>query len=1032
MNPETTDSPQETPSWTPPTAEQLAEMLPGYEASGQVGTGSLGPIYKARHLDSDRIVAIKLFPVQAPAEAAFVQRFKAEAQSLAAIHHPGIAPVIDYGRTGDGHLYLVWEYVEGTDLFQIQQRQGLSIAHVMELLPQLCASVQHAHDHGVLHRNIRPSNIIVRGDGKPVLIDFALVSPLLQDASHDTHQHLAIGTPDYIAPELLDGAGDCRVDVYSLGVVFYELLVGRIPRGRYEKPSKEIPSLDPRLDDVVDRAMKFDATERYASAHDMQVAIQMRHAHAPAPAPTSPEARSPDSVATAILEKLPFPERAAPPAPARPVAAPAEPPVAAPIAAPVATEWEDVHGTLPWWKKKLVWIAAATVVVLATVGGFWYRWLQTPEIAVRETTVEFLDGRRLGKETDVIVSTLGGTLDIDGLAGRLPEGLFFKPRTESDGTTHYRLFGEPKDLDHAPVEFALIAQNGSLQSQPARLTVLIRRTPLTWTVADKVELIIAEPVKADMRIATGIDTLDRQEWSPPCPGLTVDDAGISTTGYLLITGTPKITGTFQVSVKATSRGGISGDKTFTVVVSDPVTSLAMNDSKPVPPPPAVTPNASPEPVKTEPAKPAPAGGTASSGTVAMVPPTPNPAPPKGTEPAPEKPSVPSPTPAVATPPSPTPQGTPVVTMPAVPVAGTATPAPAPAPVTPAPVPVAPGVAEVRGDNYLTVFSPYGKHSITVSEQDWVAGKVLDQKAGRTLVLPNKEDPKLQIQDLTPLTFTAVNPYNYKPEVWTKEEWKDGAARPWGPFTYHLPTPVPVFKVQTAKYDPDKRSRSGGPILINPYNNSDTVALTWREFVKGGEVKDKKGQPMLIPTIKDPELKARSIDRARQSYVNPYTGEREPWSGKSEDFKEGAQVSWQPGFTFTLADFPPEKKAEPPKPEVKPEPKKAEVAVVPPPMPKEAPKVEKPAPPPPQQAKPGKLEPPGPKKFGTSRGFNMSWDPTLGYWIGLNQPTANTASLAATCEELTKQCIQAKKIPANFHFVARTHSDGVLRMMAVPK
>jgi hypothetical protein len=1004
MNQETTDSSQAmvpTTSWTPPSVEQLASMLPGYEVSEHVGPGSMGAVYKGRHLETDRMVAIKLFPVESGEDAAFVERFISEAQALAQIQHPGVAPVLECGRLSDGQLFLVWEFVEGKDLHRILQGSGISVERVLEILPQLCASVQHVHDHGVLHRNIRPSNIIMRADGRPILTDFALVSPLLEDASHDTHKHLSIGAPDYIAPELLDGAGDHRADVFSLGVLLYEMLTGHVPRGRYEKPSKEIPTLDVRLDAVVDRAIQFDVSRRYSSAHDLQVAIQQIKE-------TPAERRSPDVAVVPGIGK----ETEAVAASTTLLVKPLSPPQPASMAPPppaVTQNWEEVHGVLPWWKSKTAIIAAAAAVIVLMAGGMWYRWLQTPEIALREATVEFRDGRRLGDKKTVIASTIGGRLNLKELNERLPEGLTFESNTSSDGTTHYRLAGEPTETEHVPVDLALVAESEGYRSVPVTFHLLVTKTHLNWVLPANLTLATGEPVKADTRVASGVDSLDSQEWSPPCPGLSVDDTETNTTGNLVLAGSPRISGTFQVRVKATSRGGDSEEKTFTVVVKaaesvvlasttteDKKMAIAAVDS-------AKLPSATPDkPASTPVATPTPPSTTGAPVTAA------NAAPPASSAPMPV--AAPGSMPAAAA-------TTPSVPAVAMPLSTTPTPAPPSASV-----PVAPAVATRIGNSFQEVRGPFGTHTISVTEKDWIDGKVLDQKAGRTLVL-KAEDPKLEVEAPDPLAFTVTNPYTSKPEPWPEAEWKDGAVRQWGPFTYHLPTPAPRFEIKVASYE-------GRRTIQSPYKGGGTLTLSWVELAKGGETKDKKGRPMKLPTITDPELTAKVTDRTQRSYVNPYTGERETWKGSTQDFKEGAKVTWQSGFTFVLGSIPAEPKPEPKVEPAKPETKKAEVAVVqPPPMPKETPKS---APPLPPAVKPVKQKPPGKENFSTQRGFIMQWDPIAGYWICKDRHLANSSSLAQTLSELTKECVGKNYIPQNFKFVSEPDSNGILWLKAVSK
>ena len=516
---------------------------------------------------------------------------------------------------------------------------------------------------------------------------------------------------------------------------------------------------------------------------------------------------------------------------------------------------------------------------------------------------------------------------------------------------------------------------------------MVSKTPLTWTQPASLALNIGEAVKAGSQIVGGVASLDSAEWTPPCPGLDIDDQTL-TTGSLMLVGSPKQSGTFQMQLKATSLGGDSETKSFEIVVKSAAAPVLAD----------ATPTAPPMPAASAPDKPVVAAAPASVTPVvaATTPPSGGPMADKPSS-APGSPPVPSATP----PPVPVPSG------------------PAPAQETPS-IAMAKIVAQSIPGTYLEVINPKGGHNVPVTEQNWKDGEVVDLKAGKTLVLNIDTDPKLEIpaRDINKFEFKAKNPYTTKEEIWGEDQWKDGATRTWGPFTYHLPTPVPRFTMETATYEGDRMIKS-------PYPSGGKKKVSWLALATGGEeVKDNKGMPMKVPQIEDPHEKAKVLDRTKRTYINPYTEETEAWKGSPDDFRQGAKVSWKGDFTFVLGVIPENK------PEPKPEPKPVAAATPPPPPTRaSSPPVKPVAVKAPEAAK---QAPPGEKVFSTQRGFVMEWVPTGGYWICNHKAAAQSASLADLCDQLTKDSIKKGNMPSNFKFVARPDGQGVLRMMAVPK
>jgi serine/threonine protein kinase len=264
-------TPQAQP-WQPPTAEHLAELLPQYQIEKLIGRGGMGAVYRGVQLSLKRPVAIKLLPAELAANADFVSRFQREAQTLARLQHPGIVAVHDFGRTAEGHLYFIMEFVDGTDLQNIIHNPGLQPTQALELTLQICEALQYAHSQGVIHRDIKPANVLLTQDGRAKLGDFGLARPLTTTPGM-TAASLVMGTPEYMAPEQWAGKVDHRADIYALGVMLYEMLTGTRPHGAFDLPSIKA-HVDARLDEVVVKAMRQAPEQRYQNVSELRDEVQ--------------------------------------------------------------------------------------------------------------------------------------------------------------------------------------------------------------------------------------------------------------------------------------------------------------------------------------------------------------------------------------------------------------------------------------------------------------------------------------------------------------------------------------------------------------------------------------------------------------------------------------------------------------------------------------------------------------------------------------------------------------------------------------
>ncbi len=274
----------------PPSVERVAAAFPQLEVLGLIGAGGMGAVFKARQPKLDRLVALKLLSEPLGKHPAFAERFHREARVLAKLNHPNIVSVFDFGEAG-GFYYLLMEFVDGANLRQAMRAGRFSPTEALAIVPKICEALQFAHEHGILHRDIKPENILLDQKGRVKIADFG-IAKLLGEAKPDvtlTASGASLGTPAYMAPEQIEKPGevDHRADIYSLGVVFYEMLTGELPLGRFAPPSKKTP-LDERVDDIVLRALAKERELRQQSAGEVKTSVEAITS-APRPPAADPE-----------------------------------------------------------------------------------------------------------------------------------------------------------------------------------------------------------------------------------------------------------------------------------------------------------------------------------------------------------------------------------------------------------------------------------------------------------------------------------------------------------------------------------------------------------------------------------------------------------------------------------------------------------------------------------------------------------------------------------------------------------------------
>jgi predicted Ser/Thr protein kinase len=304
----TGDSPAAQPPLPP---EQIAPHFPQLEIFECLGRGGMGVVYKARQITLNRLVALKLLAPERVGDPKFAERFAREAQALAALNHPNIVTIYDFGQAG-GFYYLLMEFVDGANLRRLLRERNFTPEEALAVVPPLCDALQFAHDRGIVHRDIKPENLLLDKTGRLKIADFGIAKMLgvggnaaaAEAAPRGNATQTAIGTPGYSAPEQLASPQrvDNRADIYSLGVVFYEMLTGHLPGKPVEPPSRKV-HIDVRLDEVVLRALEEEPGRRYQRASQVRTDVETIAGTPPVagPAPAPPllpvqAVKPPDSI----------------------------------------------------------------------------------------------------------------------------------------------------------------------------------------------------------------------------------------------------------------------------------------------------------------------------------------------------------------------------------------------------------------------------------------------------------------------------------------------------------------------------------------------------------------------------------------------------------------------------------------------------------------------------------------------------------------------------------------------------------------
>lgn len=255
--------------FTPPTIEEISNLLPAYEILSFIAKGGMGAVYMATQKSLDRPVAIKILPRHFGEDAEFRASFEAEAKSMAKLNHPNLIGIYDFGQV-DGLLYIIMEMVQGKSLYHSAYGKMIDPAETAKIVLAICRGLANAHKHGILHRDIKPANILLDPSASPKIGDFGLARPV---GEHEKDS--AFGTPGYTAPEVSHNpkAVDESTDIYAVGILLYELLTSKLPEHNYT-PAATVTHCNPKFDQIIRKAIHPTPAMRYRSADAMADALE--------------------------------------------------------------------------------------------------------------------------------------------------------------------------------------------------------------------------------------------------------------------------------------------------------------------------------------------------------------------------------------------------------------------------------------------------------------------------------------------------------------------------------------------------------------------------------------------------------------------------------------------------------------------------------------------------------------------------------------------------------------------------------------
>jgi len=266
-------------------AERSGQQIPGYSIIGKLGAGAMATVFKARQISLDRTVAIKVLPRRFSNNADFIRRFYAEGRAAAALNHPNIVQAFDVGQAGEFH-YFVMEYVEGATVHDlIAEKKRIDEATAIDITMQVAEALEHAHERGLIHRDVKPKNVMLAKGGVAKLADMGLARAVTDLEAAEAEAGKAFGTPYYISPEQIRGEKEITpaADIYSLGATLYHMVTGAVPydgkspaevmkrhlKAELTPPDHANPKLSAGISQIIEMMMAKEPRDRYQNCKDL-------------------------------------------------------------------------------------------------------------------------------------------------------------------------------------------------------------------------------------------------------------------------------------------------------------------------------------------------------------------------------------------------------------------------------------------------------------------------------------------------------------------------------------------------------------------------------------------------------------------------------------------------------------------------------------------------------------------------------------------------------------------------------------------
>lgn len=271
-------------------AERSGQKIAGYKFLGKLGAGAMATVHKAKQLSLDRVVAIKILPRKFSSNPQFIERFYAEGRAAAALNHPNIVQAYDVGKSGEFH-YFVMEFVDGRTVFDdIVKHKRYPEGEAIDVIIQIAEALQHAHEKGLIHRDVKPKNIMITREGVAKLADMGLARAMNDKEMAEAEAGKAFGTPYYISPEQIRGEVNitAAADIYSLGATLYHMVAGTVPfdgknpsavmhkhlKSELVPPDHVNPKLSAGISEVIEMMMAKDSRSRYKSCKDLLIDLR--------------------------------------------------------------------------------------------------------------------------------------------------------------------------------------------------------------------------------------------------------------------------------------------------------------------------------------------------------------------------------------------------------------------------------------------------------------------------------------------------------------------------------------------------------------------------------------------------------------------------------------------------------------------------------------------------------------------------------------------------------------------------------------